>query len=245
MLKGEDSMLFFRVIIPKPIRTHVRNFLRLRQVAAARIRMSFKVEPLSKKWGFDRGIPIHRYYLEQFLEASAFHIKGTCLEFQEDSYTTRFGGLDVSKVDILHIDDTNPEATVIADLTKPNDIPSDSYDCIICTHVLHLLIELNQAIAELHRILKPGGVLLVAVPFVSMYKPGLHDIWRFTPEGLMDLLSRVFGQGNVQIKSYGNSLTTAGDLRGLVTKEFTQEELDYHDPRFSLEVCARAFKKDL
>jgi ubiquinone/menaquinone biosynthesis C-methylase UbiE len=148
----------------------------------------------------------------------------------------------VEKLDILHIDDSNPRATLVADLIKPNDLPSSRFDCIICTHVLHAIADLDRAIAELYRILKSGGVLLVAVPQVSMCDPRYQELWRFTAEGLALILSKAFGKENVIVEAYGNSLTAAGEIRGMVAHEFSEATLNYHDPRFAVEVCARARK---
>jgi SAM-dependent methyltransferase len=205
--------------------------------------MATGVQPLSQIWGLDRGLPIHRYYLAQFLQESVSAIQGHCLEFQEDSYTTRFGGTAVTKLDILHLDHSRPEATIVADLTKANDIPSDHFDCIICTHVFHMVFELDKMVLELYRVLKPSGTLLVSVPHISMCGPRFHEIWRFTPEGLEAVLGRVFKSEHVTVRPYGNSLTAAGEIRGLVSNEFTEKELNYHDPRFAVEVCARAVKR--
>jgi glycosyltransferase involved in cell wall biosynthesis len=227
---------------PKPIKRILKRYLHFFGILKARIRLTIKTQALSTKWGFDRGQPIHRYYLGQFLMESSSDIHGHCLEFQEDSYTKKFGGAAVTKVDILHLDHSLPQVTIAADLTKPNDIPTNQFDCIICTHVLHIVFELEKMVSELFRILKPGGVLLVAVPHISMCGEKAHEVWRFTPEGLQMVLARAFGKDNISIKAYGNSLTAAGDLRGLVTHEFTQKELNYHDPRFAIEVCARAVK---
>jgi SAM-dependent methyltransferase len=116
------------------------------------------------------------------------------------------------------------------------------FDCIVCTHVLHVIFQLDKVVAELHRILKPGGILLVGVPHISMCDPGYHEIWRFTPEGLSTVLGKAFGDENVTVRAYGNSLTAAGEIRGLVASEFSQATLDYNDPRFAVEVCARACK---
>ncbi len=207
-----------------------------------RIRLGVGVKALSYIWGNDRGVPIHRYYLELFLSEFSNDIRGHCLEFQQDQYTSRFGKARVVKLDILHQDNSNSLATLIADLTKPNDLPSNAFDCIICTHVLHVIFDLKKAISELHRILKPNGVLLVVVPNVSMCGPEYHELWRFTSEGLQMLLAEVFKDENITMRAYGNSLVTAGDFRGLVTHEFSQRELNYHDFRFASEVCARAVK---
>jgi SAM-dependent methyltransferase len=155
-----------------------------------------------------------------------------------------FGDNDrISQIDIVNIEDCNPNTTIRADLTKPNGIPSDHFDCIICTHVLHEIYEFEKAIAELHRILRPGGVALIAVPLVSMADPGYGELWRFTREGLRSALASAFDGQNITMRAYGNSLTAAGEIRGLAAHEFSKRELHYHDHRFAVEVCARAMKK--
>lgn len=232
-----------RRILPTPAKRVGRRILRLIRISKARARLTVGVTPLSYLWGSDRGLPIHRYYLEEFLKEFAHDIQGHCLEFQNPGYASRIGGAAVEKLDILHIDATNPLATIVADLTKPNNLPSNRFDCIICTHVLHVIAELDRAVSELYRILKPGGVLLVAVPQISMCDPRFHELWRFTPEGLGLVLAKAFGKDNVVVKAYGNSLTSAGEIRGLVTHEFNATILNYHDPRFAVEVCARACKR--
>jgi SAM-dependent methyltransferase len=208
-------------------------------------RLLIGISPLSYYWGVDRGLAIHRYYIQQFLQEFSSDILGHCLEFQEDQYTTNLGKSKVAKLDILHIDDSNPLATIVADLTKPNKISSNSFDCIVSTHILHLIFEVDKAISELYRILKHDGVLLVAVPHISMCDPNHYkEFWRFTSECLYLMLAKEFGDENVQVRAYGNSLTAAGEIRGFIAKEFTKAELDYCDPRFAVEVCARAVKQE-
>jgi hypothetical protein len=46
----------------------------------------------------------------------------------------------------------------------------------------------------------------------------------------------------VSVQGYGNSLTAAGEIRGLVAEEFTREEIDHQDERFPVEVCGRAVR---
>jgi hypothetical protein len=209
-----------------------------------RFQMDIGLKPLSNWWGTDRGLAIHRYYLEQFLREFASAIRGRCLEFQDPQYTPRFGGAADATLDILHIDDSNPRATLVADLTTPNDLPNDHFDCIVCRHVLHVIVEAERALREMFRILKPGGVLLIAVPHISMYGREYGEVWRFTPGGLEILLGRVFGSENLTVRAYGNSLTAAGEIRGVMSSEFLKSELDTHDPRFPVEVCARAVKTE-
>lgn len=233
---GHDLFWF----APNAAQTPLRRTFRL---IKTRIRFAVKIAPLSEQWGYDRGVPLHRHFLDQFLREFADDIRGHCLEFQENSYTTKFGGLRVTAIDILHKEAGNAAATIVADLTQPNQIPSNRFDCIICTHVLHIVAELDVFIAELHRILKPDGVLLVAVPHISMNGLEWHELWRFTPEGLQTVLAKSFDSEAMTLRAYGNSLTAAGELRGVVTEEFTASELNTHDPRFASEICARAVKR--
>jgi hypothetical protein len=83
-----------------------------------------------------------------------------------------------------------------------------------------------------------GARLLVVVPHVSMYGPHRRELWRFTPYGLHRLLATAFAPAAITMRAYGNSLTAAGELRGLVAQEFAATELDAHDPCFPVEVCA-------
>ncbi|KUI21256.1 hypothetical protein AU192_12595 [Mycobacterium lehmannii] len=109
--------------------------------------------------------------------------------------------------------------------------------------MLHVIPGFEKAIAELHRILRPGGVVLIAVPQVSMCCPEYGELFRFTQEGLRFALAGAFEDENIVTRAYGNSLTAAGEIRGLAAHEFTRRQLNHHDPRFAVEVCARAVKR--
>lgn len=207
-----------------------------------RMEMFQGTKPVSEMWGRDRGLALHRFYLEKFLAEYHEDIQGHCLEFQNPEYTNRFGKNAVKSLDILHIDDSNPQATITGDVTKENNLPSNAFDCIVCTHVLHVVFDFCRAIQELHRMLRPGGVLLVAVPQVSMNGLEYEELWRFTPLGLKRALETAFDHSNILVKGYGNSLTSAAELRGIVCSEFSSDELESNDERFSVEVCARAQK---
>src|SRR3972149_8901614 len=116
-------------------------------------------KPLSHKFGFDRGNPIDRYWIEKFLTANKKLITGRCLEVTDSFYTIKFG-LKVTKSDVLDINPKNKLATIHGDLKHLTTVKSNTYDCLILTHVLGLIDDVQAAACECHRILKPGGVLL-------------------------------------------------------------------------------------
>lgn len=95
-----------------------------------------------------------------------------------------------ASIDTLDIDPSSG-ATYIADLTADNSdlIPSGSYEVVVCTEVLEHTLQPFSAVAEIHRMLKPGGVALVTTPFDFRIHGPLPDCWRFTEHGLRALFA--------------------------------------------------------
>ena len=169
------------------------------------------------------------------------------LEVAEGSYTSRFGGERVSRSDILHVDDSHPGATVIADLANADNLPDATFDCFICTQTLTYIFDVPRALATIHRILRPGGVLLATVPGISQISPYDQDrwgeFWRFTEQSLGRLLGEgAFGRANIEVASYGNVLASLAFLEGLCVDDLSPDELDYRDPRYQMLVAGRALK---
>lgn len=197
--------------------------------------------PVSRRWGFDRGLPVDRYFIEQFLNLHRADIRGRVLEVKDDGYTRRLGS-DVTSAEVLDIDPSNTAATVIADLTHAPQIADDSYDTVVLTQVLHLIYDLHAAVSECRRILKPGGALLVTIPALSRCSRELmeSDYWRITPAGARRLFGDVFGTAHTEVVAYGNAVLCASFLMGLAAEEVGTRQLDRFDPLFPLLVTVRA-----
>lgn len=78
--------------------------------------------------------------------------------------------------------------TWVADLTDMPQVPSSRYDAVIFHQVLEHIHTPGLAIAEISRVLKPGGALVVSVPHLSRQHELPHDYTRYTPNGLRQLL---------------------------------------------------------
>lgn len=205
-----------------------------------------RVVPLSRDWGYDRGRPIDRHYIEGFLAAHAADVRGRVLEVQENDYTLRFGGDRVTRSDVLDLSRANPHATIVADLTAADQVPGDRFDCIICTQTLHLIYDLPAAIATLHRWLVPGGVLLVTLPGVSQISrpdmDGAGDHWRVTTASAERLFAGRFGAERTAVRAYGNVLAAVAFLEGIGCEELTPAELDARDPDYQVTIAVRAVR---
>lgn len=198
--------------------------------------------PLSNSWGNDRGTPVDRYYIERFLSAHRQDITGRTLEVHDSRYTERFG-TGVTKADVLDIETENKEATLVADLSVADQIPSETFDCFILTQTLQYIFDTRAAIKNASRLLRPGGVLLLTVPSVSRIDPvSRGEYWRFTPASCKRLLAEPFGLENISVKGYGNVMTCVAFLQGMAYEELSQKELTMNDDAFPLVISVRATK---
>ena len=132
------------------------------------------VEPVSKVFGLDRGTPIDRYYIEEFLNQNRAYIKGKVLEIAESTYSKKFDS-GITSIEILHIDNSIKKATIIGDLTRKETLPSSQIDCFICTQTLNFIYDFNKAIEGIYYLLNNVGTALITLA-------GLCQISRYDME---------------------------------------------------------------
>jgi peptidoglycan/xylan/chitin deacetylase (PgdA/CDA1 family) len=204
-----------------------------------------RTSPVSRNWGLDRGMPIDRRYIHAFMGRHAADVRGDVLEMLDAELTTSYGRDRVVASDVLDIDPGNQRATVVADLRVAEQMPENAYDCFILTQTLHLIDDMAGVLANAHRALKPGGVLLLTLPCASMvaveYGPR-GDHWRFTEAGARALVEQAFDPASIEVRGYGNVLATTAFLYGLGCDDLDPAELEEYDPAYPMLVTVRAQK---
>jgi SAM-dependent methyltransferase len=197
-------------------------------------------------FGYDRGQPIDRYYVERFLAARAGDIRGAGLEFRDDAYLRRFGGATLTSVDVMNLEPQHPGTTISADLTQADRLPADRFDCIVCTGVVQLVPDLRTAVQNLRRMLRPGGVLLATVPGITRIardaSADWDDHWRLTSVAARKVFEEVFGPDSVDVEWFGNALVAVSSLMGLAAEELDHAELEARHPDYEVLVTVRAVK---
>jgi SAM-dependent methyltransferase len=215
----------------------------MRKLKPASMVQSRSTRPASETWGYDRGRPIDRYYIDRFFASFGGDMRGDLLEIQEPLYSGRHGR-DLRSRHILDIDPGNEAATLVADLGAADSIEANRFDCFVLPQTLQYTFDVRAALSHAHRILRPGGILLATVPALSRVDSGLYtsDYWRFTPASCERLLQEQFGEGDVMIATFGNALSCGAFIQGLSVEEFSSSELDPTDSHFPLILGIRARK---
>jgi hypothetical protein len=128
--------------------------------------------PLSESWGFERGTPVDRYYIERFLDRNRADIRGDVLEIKSSAYTRAVSGAASRRV---------PCSTSMRPIRRPRSsrprgsgaLPRARFDCFVLTQTLQLIYDVRAAIQGAHTVLRPGGTLLVTVPCISRVVRGM------------------------------------------------------------------------
>lgn len=206
-----------------------------------------RMTPFCRSYGYSRGNPVDRFYIEAFLGDYRHHIKGRVLELLNNNYTRLFGAENVSRSDVLDINRANPKATIFDDIRTLSSIADGSYDCVILTQTLHLIDDDSAALRQVYRILAPGGCLLLTVPCISRVPKTPDDgIWSrfYTDVGIAFLLNRDFQPAEFSVASYGNLPLATAFLYGLALEDMDRSLFEWHDPEFPL-IVATCAKKPL
>ncbi|QQS16158.1 MAG: methyltransferase domain-containing protein [Candidatus Moraniibacteriota bacterium] len=201
-----------------------------------------RLKPISSKFGYDRGTPIDRFYIESFLENVRSSIQGKCLEVTDDAYTKRFGGASVTESHVVDIDAKNPHATIYADLRDMRSVASNTFDTMIATHTFGVIDDFEAAIRECSRVLKPGGMLIATVSSLGVAADPESAFWRFTKASARYVFGKYFDKQSLEISTLGNVLSGQAFWVGLAAEELSEKELAVVDERYPIVVCIRARK---
>jgi SAM-dependent methyltransferase len=88
--------------------------------------------------------------------------------------------------------------------------PAETHDAdfVLCTEALEHVLEPRKLLDEAFGALRPGGRILLTVPFAARWHFVPHDYWRFTPSSLKHLLEGT-GFRDVVVWARGNEITVA------------------------------------
>jgi SAM-dependent methyltransferase len=194
-------------------------------------------------FGYSRGTPIDRYYIDRFIREFGSRIAGDVLEFGDDQYSRQYAG-SIRRSVVLGGPVRGVECYQ-ADLTQPTTYAGiGTFDCIIATQVLNFIFDIHSAVDGIWSLLKPGGCALISV--ASYCQVSVHDAtrwgdyWRLSPQAIAKLLEGRFS--SVTIRPHGNLTAAIGMLRGLCAEDLSKTDLDTEDTPYPIVIAALAEK---
>ena len=203
-----------------------------------------RTTPISKMYGYDRGTPIDRHYSDEFFARCSKEICGHVFDSDGGALTAKFGSTKVSGIEALHGEPADVELSTVPDVARLSEIASATFDCVLLNQVLQFASNMSTAIDEIHRILKPSGVLLATFPGTVRSKNldrGYSPLG-FTTRSARLLMEKKFRPDCITVESFGNVLTATSCLYGLAAEDLSEKELSFLDPHYPLLVAARAVK---
>jgi hypothetical protein len=218
----------------------------VRRVRRARWHDLRRLEPIDRRFGMSRGLPVDRFYIERFLDSQRASVHGHVLEVGDARYTSMFGGERVTRSSVLHAEGGNPEAAIVGDLTQGLAGHEGAFDCLILTQVMPFMFDVVAATATIRELCREGATALITMPGISQVSrydmERWGDYWRFTALSARALFADAFGDENVEVVEYGNILAAVALLHGIAAEELTEDELLSSDPDYPviIGVVARA-----
>lgn len=103
-----------------------------------------------------------------------------------------------------------PEVDVLIDPDRTWPLESASFDSVLCTQVLEHVADLSLTVDEIARVLKPGGRLVVTIPFAYNEHGAPHDYRRLSRHGLAKIFAPDYE--TLEIRTQGGVGSTVGTL---------------------------------
>ncbi len=117
--------------------------------------------------------------------------------------TTSYQGIDVAYANEFGMNSNRADIIYYDGRRMP--FGDATFDCVLCIEVLEHSEDPQLLITEIARVVRPGGTLLLTVPWSARRHHLPHDFHRFTRERLQALLIQG-GFGSVEIRERGNDI---------------------------------------
>ena len=196
------------------------------------------MKPISTDWGFDRGLPVDRFYIEKFISENSSAIGGHVVEIADRAYTVKFGGDRVIRVRCPALQARKSGSHNRRGSDKCPRHSVHCFDCMILTQTLNFIFDVRAALATIHRIMKPGGIVLMTSGQdrqISQHDlENWGDFWRFTSHSLKRLCLEAGHWHEVDVRTWGNVLSSAAFLYGVAAEELRLKDLEHYDPQYQL-----------
>lgn len=194
---------------------------------------------------------IKRVYTEDYISKNKQYIRGIVGEMEDRRYTKLFG--DAKEIKESYIIQYNADYSedenygLDCDFSSGKGIVSDKFDCFICTHTLTYIINLKNAVDNILRMMKHGGVILMtfagmlhraSAQEIDAYKP----YYGILPHAITEILDNSEQVKYWEIETYGNIRCAVATLYGIPSNNLSMDEIMEKDSDYPLIIGVRIIK---
>ena len=205
------------------------------------------VLPISMQFGTERGTPIDRHYILDFLKENEQYIKGDVLEIEDNTYTM----LWKEKIHKSIVMDVNSDAKVVdfnGNLETGEGIRENIADCFILTQTLMYIYDLKSAACNIGKLLKKDGVALITCSGISQNSRRCMDNYGCYFNFNKDVFYKMFETEEkleiVNIGSFGNVKTVIAHIAGMCCEDLVEKDFEPNDQYYPLIVYAVVKKNE-
>ncbi len=192
-----------------------------------------------KLFGSNRGNPIDRYYIEDFLERNSEYIHGDVGEMGELTYTEQFGQ-EINNKYIFHVSQKGEDIKNI-NLETGEGIENELLDCFICTQTIQFIYDIKSVAKNIYKLLKDDGVALITAAGISKISLGDYnqwgEYWHFTKQSMKRIFQDA-GFSEIEVESYGNIKTAMCFLYGMTVEDLSEDDFELNDEQFQVIITA-------
>lgn len=199
-------------------------------------------EPISRQFGTERGTPVDRYYIDEFLKNHSELICKDVLEIEDNIYTVRFGKDHVIRSIVMDVNAQDSNVSFNGNLETGEGIKEEIADCFILTQTLMYIFDLKNAAHNINRILKSGGTALITCSGISQNSIRCTDnygcYFNFNKDVFVKMFQDETSLQVVETGSYGNVKTVSAHLNGLCCEDLAESDFRPNDKYYPLIVYA-------
>lgn len=239
VLMGKEQQLIYN---DDEFKMYVRKHMETSNSAIGIIK-KLPSEPISRRFGLEMGTSVTRRYVDDFIDLYKNDIQGNTIEVAELRYSKKYNN-KIKKASVMHVYGWNSSLQI--DLETGAGVEANCYDSFICTQTIQMIYGIKNAVNNIYKMLKKGGVALVTISALSQLSlsdcANWGEYWRVTEESCKKLFGEFFERDKIEICSYGNPKMACALLYGINVESFEKEDIEFQDKQYPILIGIRAKK---
>jgi SAM-dependent methyltransferase len=157
------------------------------------------------------GRTIYRFLFDSVIESHIHSLRGSVLDLGANRHSPYYRFFSHE----AHVTASNyfvkDGVDTVIDISKKFPLGDGIFDSVLCFNTLYIPADRQAPLSEMRRVLKPGGQLILSMPFIANEMPEPTDYCRLSYQGLEYELNKA-GFSAITVIRFGERCTSAAYL---------------------------------